>query len=177
MVYGVREAGIRPQELGNSCTNRWDGDSAGKNSFSDICTQFLPHMFECPKSMDDAVCEGGRYALHFVGEDEPAKEVAVQGLLEVRAKYDFVGAAALRLDVLHGVLELLALEHIGCGCCCSEPPFGHHPLAAVYELQSFPIVYRILSANATDNTGLDSALILSLAAVKCSSSIPVSERK
>lgn len=153
-MYQIGQLLVWFEELRDRRSDGRDGDPTGEDPSSDVATELLPDQLKCPESMDDAVGECGGHELYFVPEEEPTEEVAVEGLVEVRAKYDLIGAAALRLDRLHCALVLRALEQVRRGCASIQTALGLELLAAVHELQCLPTLDRVLPARQTSRSQL-----------------------
>lgn len=76
---------------------------------------------------------------------QPTEQVAVQGLIEVRAKDDFVGAAALRLDIFHPFLVALTPVQVCCCSCSKDATRRLDLLATINKLQGFSFADRVFT--------------------------------
>jgi hypothetical protein len=72
--------------------------------------------------------------------------VAVQGLVEVRAKHNFVRAAALSLHILHPFLVAWPPVQVCRRSGSKDATFCYHLLAAIHKLQGLSFAYGIFSA-------------------------------
>jgi len=75
--------------------------------------------------------------------------MAVQRLMKVGTKDDFIRTAALRQDILHGFHETPAPVQICRRSCSKNAPLGKDLLAPINKLQSFSITNRIFTASKT----------------------------
>ena len=82
---------------------------------------------------------------------QPTEQVTVQGLVEVRAKDDFVGAAALRLDILHPFLVALTPVQVCCCSCSKDATRRQGLLATINKLQGLSFADRVFTVMTKNN--------------------------